>query len=200
MNVFAFDIYERHLRRLIFIGLAAGFTWANWGSSFDAVKHIVFCVRTIKIVELSPDVESQIVSTLVPFGETVTKLIFCFVIWKFLDWVIVQFDPDWKEHDRRQAIMRNENEALRESLAQNNLLLTSLAGNLDAVLKNNIALEKHKDRIVELGFEIEKIELKTCKKREKAEPENPQLNGQDLFKKPKRNPPPRPQKPAHPEF
>ena len=175
-------IRERHLRIAAVVLIFAAFIKMNWGSTLEAINHVVLTAWTYKIIYLDDETAKELGLGLIPFGQTITHLSLCVFLLFVFEQVIKLFDADTHHIKNESKLHLKENEILRESLALSNQIISTVIGSIGELGELNLPLERHLDRITALRIEHEKLDAKFLSKQKSSETESGASEEPDLFK------------------
>ncbi len=154
------DIRERHIRRGMVMFLTLFFLWRNWGSTIDGIEHVILSARTWMLGTVGEELAKALGRSIIPFGQTAAHLTLVVGIWFFVDCILKWADIDSSYIEDEFSRLQRENAKLQQNLSETNEKLYGLNDSLRVLAGHNTSLERHKDRVVELTVELEKLGLK----------------------------------------
>ena len=173
-------VRERHLRRGLFFILIVAFIYLNWGYSLDSLHHMGMISRTKSIPDLDDKTSAEISRTIIAQGYTISNFVLVVIVGLIVDRLILWFDYDCEHRENDLKLLRHENEWLVERVRESNVELEKT--NI-LVSEGNLAIPKYREQLAELGFEFEKLQHKTEKKKSHTKVVEP-TNKLDLFDRP----------------
>jgi len=152
-----YSMRERHIRSVVTALLAIAFLKMNWGSTFEGVNHIVLSIRGFSFARIDGELAEGIGYSLIAFGETVSNLLIIMTVWIIFNRVLIAYDVDAEHYEDEYMRLRKENASFLNDLTITNEKLYTLLQNLRLLEGKDIQLERHRDRVLELSVELDKL-------------------------------------------
>ena len=184
--ILGYNIRERHFRIIMVILLGMIFIKLNWGASLDAINHIILTARSNGFTAINDEIAAAIGNSIVPFGRSVSNLVIVCFIWHIFNHILKSMDVDATHFEEEWSRLKNENALLYRDLDEANQTFFKVLQNLTELCAHNSQLERHKDRVVELRVELEKLSLKEARKSQAAKDISAVPSAPDLFQSPER--------------
>jgi len=174
------DVRVRHYRRILLCGLLVTFLYINWGYSFDAANHLVLSARASFYHTVDEDLARALGGTTLAFGNAVSTAIGVGLAWGMFEIIIRWLDPDAKHRENDSKRLISDNKRLNEQIRESNAELSK--SNL-IVSESNVVIAELQEKVAGLGFEFEKLQQKTQKKKLDKKSSEPKKD-LDLFQVP----------------